>query len=167
MELIVPIQTRYKGYLFRSRLEARWAVFLDELGVKWEYEKEGYELKYLGKYLPDFYIPRYNSFLEIKPAGYPSNVDQMKCIELSMLTGKKVVLAAGDPLEHQAFFYSQGPNEFMRNSIEFTSVGMCPHFMHGKGPNSSTYPELDIYIHADAALRARSARFEHGESGAV
>lgn len=35
------IQTRYKGYHFRSRLEARWAVFFDTLGILWEYEKEG------------------------------------------------------------------------------------------------------------------------------
>ena len=38
------IQTEYKGYLFRSRLEARWAVFFDACGVDWEYEPEGYDL---------------------------------------------------------------------------------------------------------------------------
>jgi hypothetical protein len=32
---IVAIPTRYKGYHFRSRLEARWAVFFDALGIKW------------------------------------------------------------------------------------------------------------------------------------
>lgn len=41
MSDLKPINTRYKGYLFRSRLEARWAVFLDSLGITWEYEKEG------------------------------------------------------------------------------------------------------------------------------
>lgn len=30
--------TRYKGVLFRSRLEARWAAFFDLAGWKWEYE---------------------------------------------------------------------------------------------------------------------------------
>lgn len=35
------VQTEYKGYLFRSRLEARWAVFFDTLGIQWEYEPEG------------------------------------------------------------------------------------------------------------------------------
>lgn len=44
MSELKAIQTEYKGYLFRSRLEARWAVFLDSLGVKWEYEPEGYDL---------------------------------------------------------------------------------------------------------------------------
>ena len=44
MRELKAIQTEYKGYRFRSRLEARWAVLLDELGVKWEYEPEGYDL---------------------------------------------------------------------------------------------------------------------------
>ena len=44
MEQIKAIETVYKGYKFRSRLEARWAVFFDALGVEWEYEPEGFEL---------------------------------------------------------------------------------------------------------------------------
>ena len=31
--LIKAIETEYNGYKFRSRLEARWAVFFDALGV--------------------------------------------------------------------------------------------------------------------------------------
>lgn len=51
------IETSYKGYRFRSRLEARWAVFFDTLGIKWEYEKQGYSLP-SGAYLPDFWQPQ-------------------------------------------------------------------------------------------------------------
>jgi hypothetical protein len=61
------IETHYNGYKFRSRLEARWAVFFDSLGVKYQYEKEGYDLGDLGGYLPDFYIPSANLHVEIKP----------------------------------------------------------------------------------------------------
>lgn len=50
------IQTEYKGYLFRSRLEARWAVFFDACGVEWEYEPEGYDLGDGVYYLPDFLL---------------------------------------------------------------------------------------------------------------
>ena len=67
MSEIKPIQTRYKGYHFRSRLEARYAVFFDALGIKWEYEKEGYDLGEHGYYLPDFFLPDYNRYVEIKP----------------------------------------------------------------------------------------------------
>lgn len=54
MRAVKAIQTRYKGYNFRSRLEARWAVFFDALGVEWEYEPEGFELPDGTRYLPDF-----------------------------------------------------------------------------------------------------------------
>ena len=65
-----PIQTRYRGHHFRSRLEARYAVFLDCLGVQWQYEPEGFELP-AGNYLPDFFLPAVNggTWLEIKPHG--------------------------------------------------------------------------------------------------
>jgi hypothetical protein len=49
------IETRYKGYRFRSRLEARWAVVLDSLGVRWQYEPEGF-MTSAGPYLPDFRV---------------------------------------------------------------------------------------------------------------
>ena len=52
---IKAIETRYAGCRFRSRLEARWAVFFDHLGIRWEYEPQGFELP-SGPYLPDFLL---------------------------------------------------------------------------------------------------------------
>lgn len=65
--MIQAIETKYKGYNFRSRLEARWAVFFDALGIKWEYEKEGYDLGRYGWYLPDFYLSDWKVWIEVKP----------------------------------------------------------------------------------------------------
>ena len=56
MRNLSPIQTEYNGYLFRSRLEARWAVFFDACGVEYEYEPEGYHLDNGLLYLPDFLL---------------------------------------------------------------------------------------------------------------
>ena len=64
---IKPIETVYNGYRFRSRLEARWAVFFDAAGVEYEYEPEGYVLNDGTNYLPDFYLPGLQLFVEIKP----------------------------------------------------------------------------------------------------
>jgi hypothetical protein len=50
---IKPIETRYAGHRFRSRLEARWAVFFTTLGIRWEYEPQGYIVDGT-PYLPDF-----------------------------------------------------------------------------------------------------------------
>ena len=30
------IETTYSGFIFRSRLEARWAVFFDALAIEWQ-----------------------------------------------------------------------------------------------------------------------------------
>ena len=59
-------ETAYANRLFRSRLEARWAVFLDTLRIRWEYEPERYELVSIS-YLPDFWLPDLKIWLEIKP----------------------------------------------------------------------------------------------------
>ena len=53
---VTPLETLYHGVYFRSRTEARFAVFLDCLGIKWEYEPQGFDLGNGLKYLPDFKI---------------------------------------------------------------------------------------------------------------
>jgi hypothetical protein len=69
---IKPIETEYNGYKFRSRLEARWAVFFDAIGAEYEYEPEGYKLPDGTQYLPDFLLKNVrgrgskNIFVEIK-----------------------------------------------------------------------------------------------------
>lgn len=40
-DIIKPNETEYNGYLFRSKLEAQWAVVFDSLGIRYEYEPEG------------------------------------------------------------------------------------------------------------------------------
>lgn len=69
---IKPIETRWNGYRFRSRLEARWAVFFDALGLSWEYEPEGFDLSEAGRYLPDFRVATPQGgfcWYEVKPRG--------------------------------------------------------------------------------------------------
>ena len=61
-----PIETFYNGYRFRSRLEARWAVFFDVGNIEYEYEPEGYVLSDGTYYLPDFYLPKLDAFVEVK-----------------------------------------------------------------------------------------------------
>lgn len=69
-DFLKPIETEYKGYKFRSRLEARWAVFFDAIGLQWQYEIEGFQLSNGDFYLPDFKIITINKqtwWIEIKP----------------------------------------------------------------------------------------------------
>jgi hypothetical protein len=89
------IPSHFNGTAYRSRTEARWAVFFDQLGIKVIYEPEGYILE--GKaYLPDFFIPDWPAYMEIKGQN-PSPVEVNKCNLLARETGVPVLLMVGDP----------------------------------------------------------------------
>jgi hypothetical protein len=85
---IKPIETHYAGHRFRSRLEARWAVFFDSLGIKWLYEPQGYVVD--GRpYLPDFLVhPNTDlaTWFEVK-GQYPTNDELAKLAGLTAGTG--------------------------------------------------------------------------------
>jgi hypothetical protein len=91
--VIKAINTEYKGYKFRSRLEARFAVFLDAMNITWDYEVQGYTLPINGNYLPDFYLPNgglapgYSKplWIEVK-AGQPTADEVNKLRELVVTT---------------------------------------------------------------------------------
>lgn len=66
-QTIKAIETSYAGCRFRSRTEARWAVFFDALGTPWTYEPQGYTVgPDRTPYLPDFYLPDLELWVEVK-----------------------------------------------------------------------------------------------------
>lgn len=75
------IETKFDGRLFRSRTEAKWAVFFKSLNISYEYEKEGFDLDGLW-YLPDFYLPKQKVWIEIK-GSVPSTEDIEKVKRLA------------------------------------------------------------------------------------
>jgi hypothetical protein len=91
----VSIPTKHAGVVFRSRLEARWAVFFGAVGIRWFYEYEGFQLKYSGWYLPDFWLPDLNTWIEIKPVT-PTEQEAEKCSELAIATGHRAILLSGE-----------------------------------------------------------------------
>jgi hypothetical protein len=103
MEAMQAITTKFCGYRFRSRLEARWAVFFDALGLNWTYEPEGFNLD--GDwYLPDFWIEDWQSWVEIKAENvkaasmrHPGDFAWILCNKLADLSGKRVLLIQGQP----------------------------------------------------------------------
>lgn len=89
-----PIQTYAFGHHFRSRLEARWSTFFSSLNVPWHYEMEGFELGVGVRYLPDFWLPQQDCWVEIKGA-MPTAEEERKAALLATATGKRVLIFYG------------------------------------------------------------------------
>jgi hypothetical protein len=98
------IPTKIFGYSFRSRLEARWAVIFRNLGIRFSYEHEGYQLS--GKYyLPDFYLNELDCYVEVK-GKQPTNEEQMLAYLLSRDSEKYVHILSGSiPIAYPSMWY--------------------------------------------------------------
>jgi len=175
---IKPIETVYKGYRFRSRLEARWAVFFDAMNIKWEYELEGYDLGFAGWYLPDFYLPVLNSFAEVKsssvlgnPRGGVTQDAVGKAIILSLSAAKSIVFLVDTPQRKcytQMLVQGLSDDPLKAFDIRLKDVALIDL---GDGSFFECQSKYDIdEVRFDrisvACNAARSARFEFGESGA-
>lgn len=178
MTTIKAIETQYKGYRFRSRLEARWAVFFDALGVKWEYEPEGFDLGKLGWYLPDFWLPAFETYIEIKPDGANDNEKAWAFsgydFDNDAMLGRPILYIEGAPGDYIAHDYRDSVGE--ADEGKFTACPECgtPDFVYGGwigyiGCKCGVPRELfktgpdSVGKVQTAIMAARSARFEHGE----
>lgn len=166
------IETRYNGYRFRSRLEAKWAVFLHDCLIAYQYEPEGFQCP-SGWYLPDFWIPVIGtndaSFLEIKPAHKPFEEKTFHCLaELSNSFQQTAFLVVGDPVEFDLHFH------FPSNHYGWLCSPHNESIKHNNRSNSVSLAEMlarktitqqdEITKILENARYARSVRFEHGES---
>lgn len=196
--MIKAIETRYKGYRFRSRLEARWAVFFDALNLEWEYEKEGYDLGDGTYYLPDFWLPELEIWYEVKgkldwEEKKGQYVDWTYYISKELVLAEKfkdaqewpVACSVGQVGDETVYFYAWDLADSSAGSYSWDDAKWCyigdgatldvgtdgrrtivsdnlagealSHFDF----TADTYePEIQRAYQA-----ARSARFEHGESG--
>ncbi len=170
-----PIPTRYAGYHFRSRLEARWAVFFDSLGIRWEYEPEGFQISD-GMYLPDFVLwdrSLGNVYVEVKPSP-SAEIDWRRAKLLATETDLKVLLLAGPPKDQRHTLYLAERDAASIGLVpygertpirSFVWATFAPHrILCEDVRNHRTHESSPEFLQAIAA--ARSARFEHGHSGA-
>ena len=76
--------TTYNGRVYRSRWEARVAFYLDSNDLAFQYEQ--YVIPYhdaTGKrhhYIPDFWIPDWHVFIEVKGYLPPEQAEKMQCV---------------------------------------------------------------------------------------
>jgi hypothetical protein len=170
-----PIETTYGGTRFRSRLEARWAVFFNELDIEWHFELEGFELP-SGRYLPDFWLPGVKGRNGDGPVGIwfevkrPGELDQdPRWTELAFQTGHPVYVAAGLPPRNEYAGYDEF-NYVIEEHGESWDLDItfcdCHHGITMQyGPEGSYHRRGGHPRIAFALNAARSARFEFGHSG--
>lgn len=211
---IKAIETRYAGCRFRSRLEARWAVFFDFIGTRWEYEPQGYEIGFerdyetsVRFYLPDFYLPDEDVWVEVKgrtedfdlalvaaaviPHGgclpgsrflllgsIPADADSDVAWPFFSwhkgdIFGRYMAFTANTPSKGARRMLSKRPLQKPRGSGEARGVDLTQVSHLGPVGNDCYWtiamrPEprkSSVTGLRSAYTAARSARFEHGESG--
>lgn len=167
--MIKAIETQYKGYRFRSRLEARWAVFFDAMGLRWEYEPEGYDLGKEGWYLPDFLIRSEKGlpwiFIEIKPEYNQSYIDKLVVFADKVKHDVLFDLIIGTPGDERILRYCwncgsivDGLHEVYQGEYAtWCDIVKCQFMNHSQ-------PWANCPHTARAYAAARSARFEHQQT---
>lgn len=91
----------------RSSYECKVCEYLDVLNIAYEYEKYSFDYMYENKkhsYIPDFYIPSYDIFIEIKPLYFEENDELTKVKYNSVIDHNKRIIFVDerhiDTLEH-------------------------------------------------------------------
>lgn len=199
------IETRYAGCLFRSRLEARWAVFLDHFGIAWQYEAQGYECQPRCRlsgttpfwYLPDFWLPDLGLFAEVK--GQLTGQEVRRLLDAAAYLsspqggcggGSDLVVLGSLPRPDAGFFQNTVPVLLHMHKGDLNAVpwigqssgGSCygdtlADDENARAPGWDARRVIGLllsgwqvsaadHVFRDAYQAARSARFEHGQSGA-
>lgn len=104
----------YGGVPFRSHTEATWAVFFDQLGIKWQYEPQGFATD--GEpYLPDFMAwPALGPlWVEVKGdwESDPAGVAKFRRFAAQRPQPSRTVLLSGKPELERAYLVIGGDDE--------------------------------------------------------
>jgi hypothetical protein len=169
---IKAIETVYRGYRFRSRLEARWAVFFDAAGIKWEYEVQGFEINGR-RYLPDFWLPRLKTYVEVKPTE--EEAEKAKPLMQALAQGSSYcaqIMIGAPEYENPPSVLHYSPQGASRRCY-WGECQFCGRVLAHPvcwcapdGVEMMKRPPQSIRHRVQHAMdEAQGARFEHGEDG--
>lgn len=182
------IETSYKGYRFRSRTEARWAIFFDAVGISYQYEPEGFDLGEHGCYLPDFRIPLANAWVEIKGCQPTEREFELAYQLYSQTDGsddaggrglycfiqlRKNIMDGGDPekleksrMAQKMIILCGSPGDKLDSYMILKVEGNMYKFnlSHGILPQLALALGGRPGLAEEALNKSRSARFEFGDS---
>ncbi len=130
---VKTIPTWYDGYHFRSRLEARWAVFFKTLNIKYLYEPQGFDIDGV-PYLPDFAILLWKTlWAEVKPAigTDPNGESRFRALIASQPAGTRGVLLTDMADKFQRDYiviWSEGNGGYCEDAASWTVCSYGYHF---------------------------------------
>jgi hypothetical protein len=163
--MLKAIETIYNGNKFRSRLEARWAVFFSNLNIDYLYELEGFDLN--GDwYLPEFFIPSWNCWIEIKPdkpvlydTENKINIEKREyrlCQLLAKESKKAVLLIGGDPWIDERNYDNSGKYKHDYQIAMFSSN----YVVQRKNKKNEEEIEFNLPIYSDGNLKIDKCFYE-------
>lgn len=150
--MIKAIETVYNGYRFRSRLEARWAIFFDAAGIEYQYEPEGFEIECQcygdsDKYLPDFYLPEFDVYAEVKGSDEQLKADIGKLMDVidfhaTPISNKGLIILGDIPYTDDGDLI---PTFNMLSWHKGVVVGRCAfvYWFKSRAPHVFIYSETD------------------------
>jgi hypothetical protein len=167
-------EIKFDGYVFRSKIEAQWYKLFQELGVECYYENETFSLAIGDKtvnYLPDFFLPEQDCFVEIKLAQKPLPVECCKCFALAQQTGRDVYLfyEVIGKKNTNGYLYKGGSGAFMPlqrltqcpicKHVAFTRQGLVGSAHMQCGCHCKELPNTEAVAIARAVGAVRAERF--------
>lgn len=185
------IETSYDGFRFRSRLEARWAVFFDTAEIEFHYEPQGFKIPEsvvtgwsaaIVNYLPDFFLPDLNLWVECKASWTPKEkaktfnaaahfsaqgTDLLVCPEVFRQPRGGARLPWRLHLDGDELLATPWPDDVVSVDPEPVASRTNPFvfsdaldLLRGHKTDDTLAPEW----YRKAARAAQSARFEYGET---
>lgn len=194
--LVNAIETSYDGHLFRSRLEAKWAVFFNRLGIEYRYEPQSYRVgpaQSSRGYLPDFWLPGSGVWAEVKGllnrhdaetlilssgqgSGLPGNgillLGDLPRSEPGWMIWQSLITREMEPRVRGFVFVPGGIGRVGDQALGAFALdpdegSNCWRFEAEVDDEWGNRPGAIGTEVAEAYRAARSARFEHGQSGGM
>lgn len=167
------IQTKWHGCWFRSKLEARWAVAFEAMGLEWEYEPGGYVVDGVW-YEPDFIVAgllgeQWWTFVEVK--GRMGDFDRRKIGSLARhypiyVVGKipfeRPIHEQYERFARDTYFHSMSLYDGDGCVIEGGAIGVSRSGVPVIASESEPW-RIDGDATRLVFLAASYARFDHGE----
>ncbi|MEM9570036.1 MAG: hypothetical protein AAF996_01130 [Pseudomonadota bacterium] len=129
---LAPKRVAFRDIRYRSVTEARTAVFFTFAGIAFQYEPHVFELINGKRYVPDFYLPEFETHVEVKPEDPIIRDLERHKADFLASTGENVWLTRGSPKRGVPWFEHIGVSKLcmIANDNEYSENHWKLHADH-------------------------------------